>query len=147
MAVTRLPPPSLVIPGLFGGILAHFTGVPMVEAPEATAAAAVFSALGVVAVGWPLWMMSQAQTPPEPWKETTRLVTNGPYRFSRNPIYVGFLLLQAGVPLWFGMWVPLALVPLTWVLLDRLIVRKEEKYLAGRFEEYQDYLLATRRWL
>lgn len=148
MAATRLPPPLLVLPGLAIGMMGHVSGIARAptDAPV-QAAAAIFAAMGLIAVAWPLTLMSQNGTPPEPWKETRRLLVEGPYRFSRNPIYLGFLFLQAGLPLWFGYWLPMALLPLTFVLLDRLVVRKEESYLLARFPEYADYLAVTRRWL
>lgn len=87
-------------------------------------------------------------TPPEPWKPTTALATDGLYRFSRNPIYLGFAVTYAGFAV--GMDSPAALAGLIPCLLviDRFVIRREERYLAGKFgAAYEAYRARVRRWL
>lgn len=84
----------------------------------------------------------------EPWKPSTVLATEGPYRFSRNPIYVGFAITYAGLAI--AMDAPVALLMLVPCLLfvDRFVVQREEVYLATKFgAEYQAYRNRVRRWL
>jgi protein-S-isoprenylcysteine O-methyltransferase Ste14 len=76
------------------------------------------------------------------------LVTTGPYRFSRNPIYVGYLCAGIGIPLALGNYWGLILVPVAVVLFERWIIQYEEAYLAHRFgQEYLSYQSAVRRWI
>lgn len=87
-------------------------------------------------------------TPPEPWKPTTALATGGLYRYSRNPIYVGFAVTFVGFAL--AMDSPLALAMLLpcLIVIDRFVIAREESYLAAKFgAEYQAYKGKVRRWL
>ncbi len=71
-----------------------------------------------------------------------------PYRFTRNPIYCGFLLAQAGIGLLAEWLWAIALLPIVWGLLSWRVVRKEEAYLSGKFgEEYAGFRRDVRRWL
>ena len=84
----------------------------------------------------------------EPWKPTTAIVTTGPYRFTRNPAYVGMALVYVGIAvLSQALWV---LVPLPVVLLiiDRGVIAREERYLERKFgQEYLEYRGRVRRWV
>jgi protein-S-isoprenylcysteine O-methyltransferase Ste14 len=79
---------------------------------------------------------------------TTAIVRTGPYRLSRNPIYVSFMLLQLGIALWAGsVWVLAMLLPAA-ALIACVVVPREERYLASRFGgEYAEYRRSVRRWL
>ncbi len=148
MGPVRYPPAILVAPGLAAGILAHVIGgAPLAEGDGVQATSAILSALGVALLSWPLIRMAQAGTPAEPWHDPTKLVVDGPYQFTRNPIYLSFLLLQAGAPLWWGWWMPLALVPISGWLLTQFVIKREEAYLAAKFPEYDAYRARVRRWL
>jgi protein-S-isoprenylcysteine O-methyltransferase Ste14 len=77
-----------------------------------------------------------------------RLVTSGIYRFTRNPIYFGFLLMLVGIPLNAGSFWGILLAPLMVIFFNRLVIKKEEETLANRFgEAYQIYLAKVRRWI
>lgn len=89
-----------------------------------------------------------ARTTLQPWEPTTTLVTDGPFRRSRNPIYVGYTLLYLGVAVWVNSAWPLALWPVVLWLMHRLVIAREEAYLGGRFgETYRAYKRRVRRWL
>ncbi|MFQ5932526.1 MAG: methyltransferase family protein [Nitrospiraceae bacterium] len=78
---------------------------------------------------------------------TTKIVRSGPYRFSRNPIYLAGLILQLGIALWFNsLWVAgsLAVPP---ALMWLVVIPREERYLEARFpSEYAAYRASVRRW-
>ena len=78
-------------------------------------------------------------------KATTSLVTAGPYRVSRNPIYVGYAFLQLGVALLAdSAWV-LATLPFVLLLLRQLVVLREERYLEAKFgQAYREYRARVR---
>ncbi len=87
-------------------------------------------------------------TPPEPWKPTTALATGGLYKYSRNPIYVGFGITYAGFALAMDSPVALALLFPCLIVIDRFVIVREERYLANKFgAEYQAYQGKVRRWL
>ena len=84
----------------------------------------------------------------EPWKPTTAIVTDGPFRITRNPAYLGMALMYVGIALLGdALW---ALVPLPFVLavIDRMVIVREERYLERKFgREYLDYKGTVRRWV
>jgi len=90
----------------------------------------------------------RAGTDPIPFHPTTRIVSHGLYRFSRNPMYLGFGLWTLGIAfLLNSVWMLLA-VPIGLLLTDRFVIVKEEKYLERKFgDEYLSYKSRVRRWI
>ena len=87
-------------------------------------------------------------TPPESWKPTTALATGGLYKFSRNPIYLGFAVTYTGFALAMDSPVALALLAPCLMVIDRFVIQREERYLSTKFgAEYQAYQGKVRRWL
>ncbi|WP_332691832.1 methyltransferase family protein [Devosia sp.] len=102
---------------------------------------------GAVVVGG-IRAFRAAGTHVEPNKPTVRIVTDGLYRFSRNPIYLGCLCFHVGLCFIVGLEWGLILLPFIWLAFDRLVVVQEEAYLARKFgADYRAYLGTTRRWL
>jgi protein-S-isoprenylcysteine O-methyltransferase Ste14 len=81
-------------------------------------------------------------------KSATTLITDGPYKYSRNPTYISLTLLYLGLGVFLNnMWVLMLVVPLL-LIINFWIIRNEEHYLAEKFgEEYQSYRSKVRRWL
>lgn len=95
-----------------------------------------------------MWLFSKARTPVTPAAPATELVTGGPYRYSRNPMYLGMLILLATAGLAFGVLWVLAFVPIVALVVDRLIIRREEEHLERQFgEQYRAYQADVRRWV
>ena len=89
-----------------------------------------------------------AGTPVPARKPTTAIVRSGPYRFSRNPIYLAFSVFQLGIAIWVNSLWLLATLVAALVLMHFIVIPREEQYLARRFgAEYVDYKAAVRRWL
>jgi len=113
--------------------------------------AALSSALILFGVGlnvYCAWRFKKAQTRIEPWRATSSIITDGPYRYSRNPIYLGFAFTAVGIALAFNTyWILLS--ALAFVLIaNKFVIEKEEKYLERKFgESYVNYRQETRRWL
>lgn len=105
----------------------------------------------VVGLGLMLWAMAtfrRARTSLLPFRPASAMVTSGPYRFTRNPMYVGFTLLYLGLSLLMGLAWPLVMLPLVLVALTVLVIRREERYLEDAFGgEYGAYRSRVRRWL
>lgn len=90
----------------------------------------------------------RAGTEVTPSRASTTVVTTGPYRWTRNPMYLGMAVLHAALAVAFGvLWALLTLV-VVMVVLDRLVVAREERYLRSAFgQQYADYQQRVRRWL
>jgi protein-S-isoprenylcysteine O-methyltransferase Ste14 len=90
----------------------------------------------------------RAGTDPIPFNPSTCIVSHGLYRFTRNPMYVGFVLWTLGLALLAdSAWMLLA-VPIGLVLIDRIVVTREERYLERKFGgRYLDYKRRVRRWI
>ncbi len=89
-----------------------------------------------------------AGTPVPGNRPTTTIVCTGPYRCSRNPIYLSFLLLQLGVACWVNsLWLLVTLIPAV-ALMSFVVIPREEQYLETRFpSDYLPYKASVRRWL
>ena len=90
----------------------------------------------------------QKGTAANPWRPTTAIATDGPYRLTRNPAYVGMALVYIGIALLAdALWVLLPL-PLVLLIIDRGVIAREERYLERKFgQEYLDYKRSLRRWV
>jgi protein-S-isoprenylcysteine O-methyltransferase Ste14 len=81
-------------------------------------------------------------------RATRTIVGSGPYRFTRNPMYVSLALAYAGMALTINSVWPLVFLPFIVLLVDRYVIRREEAYLARKFgAEYEAYRGRVRRWL
>ncbi|MDG6995376.1 MAG: isoprenylcysteine carboxylmethyltransferase family protein [Nitrososphaerota archaeon] len=92
--------------------------------------------------------MRKAGTSPNPAKLPIRLVVDGPFSFTRNPIYISFALGYTGIALIFETLWSLPFLAIALILVDRLIVAKEEQLLKASFgEDYARYKSKVRRWI
>ncbi len=103
--------------------------------------------LGVALSFWSIQQYRRANTSPDPKHRAEALVTGGPYRYSRNPIYIATALMQVGFGIAVNMpGVVFAVIPALYILRKGVILR-EEAYLEELFgEEYKDYKSQVRRW-
>src|SRR5918995_2584466 len=84
----------------------------------------------------------------DPYKPVTAIVTGGPYRFTRNPMYLGFVLQYVGISALFNALLPILLLPALQQLMRRGVIEREERYLERKFgEEYLQYKGRVRRWI
>ncbi|MGL4288772.1 MAG: methyltransferase family protein [Phreatobacter sp.] len=110
---------------------------------------------GVIITATALWLgigavrlFGKAGTNVVPTQPTLTIVTDGPYRFTRNPMYLGMVLGLLGISLIFSLEWGVILTPVLWLALDRMIVVREEAYLRAKFgAAYEALLSRTRRWL
>lgn len=108
--------------------------------------------IGALVLGMVLFPALQsfrrANTSPKPWKPTTALVTDGPYRLTRNPMYLGFTLLYLGISFWVNSAWPLFFLPLILVIMQRAVIAREEAYLETLFgDDYRVCRRRVRRWI
>ena len=148
-AAVKLPPPLIfliIILATYG--VHHFW-------PIGIGGSSVLKFIGVVAVvlGFSVVILASrsfkhAETNIEPWKPTTRIISTGFYRYSRNPIYVAFCLVQIGLGIIFNsFWILIGFV-VSAALVYYIAIKKEETYLEIKFgEDYLRYRKKVRRWL
>jgi protein-S-isoprenylcysteine O-methyltransferase Ste14 len=103
---------------------------------------------GIALAVWFLRTMRRAGTSYELDKPATRLITDGPFRYSRNPAYVSFTMIYAGLSgLKNSLW-PILLLPIVLTYMRHRVIGAEERYLERRFgEEYLLYKSRVRRWI
>ncbi len=145
-----VPPPALFFAVLLAGVVIdHFKRVAFL--PEGIAiqllSALPFFGSAVALAIWAFSTFHRRRTSPEFGKVVASLVQDGPYRFSRNPLYFALILLLAGFACalnnaWLAIGVPVLLV-----MLDRLVVVREELFLSDLFgPTYASYRARVRRW-
>ena len=147
----RFPPPLLFAGGLLVGWLLSRYGRALPMAGDGRlldTAGTVLVVLGVALGAWGMITFRRAHTAIVPLHPASRIVTNGPYRFTRNPMYTGLTLVYLGISLYMNSVWPLLALPIVLALLIRLVVRREEAYLRSAFpDEYVAYQSRVRRWL
>jgi protein-S-isoprenylcysteine O-methyltransferase Ste14 len=143
------PPPLIYAGALLAGLLANRRyHIPFLPRPL------------VRMLGWPLIaggiavgllasrQMRRAETNVSPYKPATALVTEGPYRFTRNPLYLSMTLLYGGVSALANALPPVLLLPLVLRLMRRGVIEREEGYLEQKFGDvYLEYKVRAPRWI
>ena len=90
----------------------------------------------------------KARTTVDPHGSVSSIITSGIYRFTRNPIYLGFLFMLIGIPLNSGTYWGIILVPVFIYFMNQLVIQHEEAYLEKKFGDiYTSYKSRVRRWL
>jgi protein-S-isoprenylcysteine O-methyltransferase Ste14 len=148
-AGVMVPPPLIYAAFFLAGIgLQRVIPLPSGNFGVVRLLGAVLIVVFLVLATWSVQRFRAAGTSVVPVRPTTALVVEGPYRLTRNPMYLGFLLLYIGLACWFGLWWPLILTPgLVWVIAAAVITR-EERYLHRKFgDDYRRYQTRVRRWL
>lgn len=143
----RIPPPVMVA-ALLGGAWLLMRALPLpIARPLPMAGAGVIGVAVLLAV-WAVVVMLRAGTDPRPDKPDAAIVESGPFGLTRNPIYLGFVIAAAGFALrWGDLW-GWAAAAASALVLDRLVIAREEAYLAARFgAAYDAYKGRVRRWI
>lgn len=103
---------------------------------------------GLLLDGMAAGLFRRRGTAVEPWKPSTVLIHEGPYRFSRNPIYVGFAITYTGLAIAMDGALALFLLLPCLAVVDQFVIQREERYLAAQFgPDYEAYRQKVRRWL
>ena len=143
------PPPLIYAGALIAGLLANRRyRIPFLPRPLARA------------LGWPLVVcglaigllgereMRRAETNTNPYKPATTLVTDGPFRFTRNPLYLSMTLLYGGISTLANALPAALLLPIVLHLMRRGVIEREERYLEGKFGDvYLQYKVKAPRWI
>ena len=90
----------------------------------------------------------RAGTAIKPFETSTILVTDKLYRFTRNPMYLGMVLILIGMAIYLGSLTPYLVVPVFFLIMQECFIKHEEPFLENIFgEEYLDYKTRVRRWI
>jgi protein-S-isoprenylcysteine O-methyltransferase Ste14 len=146
----RFPPPLLYVAGLAAG-----WGLDRWHRLPISGESLLREAIGGVGIlVWLVLFLSalaafrRARTTLIPNLPAAALVTGGPYRFTRNPMYVSLVALYVGVTLLMNSWWPLLFLPAVLVVIDRAVIARVERYLASAFRAvYGAYTMRVGRWL
>ena len=148
----RFPPPTLFVAGFLLALALERWVVTLRfgggSSPMWPLTAWLFIAVGMGILAWAMLTFRRARTAILPSNPASTIVTSGPYRISRNPMYLGLSLVYIGLSLLMRMAWPLVLLPIVLAALYVLVIRREERYLGAAFaEEYRAYRQRVRRWL
>ncbi len=144
-----IPWPPLLFAGA-SAVALVLHGLAPVPFPEGTTLRLLGAVMAVLAVVIDLLAFAafrRHQTTILPHRGADHLITTGIYGWSRNPIYLGNLLLVAGLGLFFGIWALVVAAPVALLLTWKLAVEREEQHLASRFgAAWDSYARTTHRW-
>ena len=130
-AAVRIPPPIIPVIMLAVGVGIDAIASPLGWAPAGLlrwAAGGVLTAIGVALLGAAGGLFRKTGQDPKPWAPSPELIIEGIYLRTRNPMYVSFCALQAGLGLLLGSAIPLLLVPVTAWIITQIAIRHEEAY-------------------
>jgi protein-S-isoprenylcysteine O-methyltransferase Ste14 len=142
-------PPLLFIAVIVAGrLLQHFFPAPLIPPELGHVAGALLVSLGVANDIWCALTLRKHRTTILPHRPVSALVTSGPFRYSRNPIYIAELALTLGLGLLLRSPWMILLIPLLFFALVKLAIEPEERHLEQKFgAEFQQYAARTPRWL
>jgi protein-S-isoprenylcysteine O-methyltransferase Ste14 len=145
----KIVPPLWLLLAVIAMTLLHFLWpIARILAPPYSYVGAVFIVAGLYIAGSSAHLFTKAGTPVVPFERSTALVTDGFYRYTRNPMYVGLTSILLGAWLLLGTLSPLfPLVAFVWIITTNFI-RGEERFLEELFgDEYRNYKRRVRRWV
>ena len=143
------PPPLIYAAGLVAGFLSYTVF------PLRIPFGAVTAVLGLCLIGMGVLLaaagfraMNRVGTHVDPFKPTTALATDGPFRITRNPLYLSLTLLYGGIALFANLLWAILFLPIVLLIMRRGVIDREERYLEQKFGEvYLRYKRSVRRWL
>lgn len=143
------PPPLIYAGTLAAGLLLNrLRPTPFLPRGLSRALGLSLLAGGLLLGGSGFRTMRRAETEVDPRKPTTTIVTEGPYRYTRNPLYVSMTLMYGGVAALANSLPPILLLPGVLHVMRRGVIEREERYLERKFgDEYLRYKGRVRRWL
>ena len=150
-AQVRFPPPLVYLGFLLIGPLTERV-LPLrtfgLDRAVTLAAGALLFLAGAALVMAAVGLFKRAGTRPEPWTTSTSIVSDGVYRWTRNPMYLGMALIHAGLAFAMDSPVALLLLPAALLVIRTQVIAREERYLEAKFgEAYLAYKARVRRWI
>jgi protein-S-isoprenylcysteine O-methyltransferase Ste14 len=145
----KIPPPLIyLLPLLLGLVLDRRAHVPFLPRGVARVLGWPLVGGGMALATWFARTMRDAETTMHINKPVSRVVQDGPFRYSRNPGYLSLTILYAGIAVLRNALWAILLLPLVLIVMQREVIGREERYLERTFgEEYLDYKARVRRWV
>lgn len=144
----RLHPPVIYAVSILAGIgLDKFWPLAMPPGLHGMLYAGCILAVAVGIALWSLYQFYREDTDVRPDRPDRALITGGPYRYTRNPLYITLSLIQLAVAVWLNnLWI-LLFLPLSIIAITHYAIAREERYLEKLFgRDYLDYKARVRRW-
>ena len=143
------PPPLIYAGALAVGLLLHRAfPVKFLSRGVARILGATLIGIAGTVITSAVREMRRADTPVNPTEPTRALVVEGPFRFTRNPLYLSLTLLYAGIASFVNTLWAMLLLPVVLIVMNRGVIDREEQYLERKFgEEYVSYKERVRRWI
>lgn len=152
-AAVRIFPPAVPVLTILAGTglqrIWPIDAAAVLPAPARHWVGGLLAGAAILGLGaWAVSLMRKSGQSENPWKPTTRILDYGPYRFTRNPMYLQMVIVCIGFAILLANpWI-LLLVPLCVWALQQFVIRPEEAYLERKFgAEYLAYRARVRRWL
>jgi len=149
-AEVTLPPPAVFAGALLLGLLMRRSWPIAPFGPRILQGGFGFLCLvgGIALFAWALQAINRSGQDPKPWTPTPVLIQDGPYALSRNPLYLGFVLILNGIGLLLGDLWPAFMGLAAAAIVQHTAIVPEEAYLETRFgKTYRDYCHRVRRWI
>ena len=142
-------PPLIYLASIAMGLILHLVWPrPLLSDVTLAILGGVLIVASLLLFGSSVQRFRAAGTPVPARKPTTAIVRSGPYRFTRNPIYLAFSLLQLGIAVWVNSWWLVATLAAAVAIIHWVVVPREERYLETKFgSAYLAYKASVRRWL
>lgn len=147
----KIPPVALGL--IFAGlmfVISRYTAIGHLHFVGASYLAAAIAALGltIALAGVMAFRAAGTTVDPRVPEQSSQLVIRGVYRFSRNPMYVGFALILLAWAIWLSHLFAYALLPLFVAYMNRFQIQPEERFMQAKFgDAYRNYCRQARRWI
>ncbi len=152
-ATVRVFPPAIPLIAILAGVGLQYVwpidiGLAIPELARYWIGGVIFVAAVLLLGGWSVLLMRRSGQSENPWKPTTEILERGPYRYTRNPMYLQMVVGCVGVAVILGnLWILLLAAACAWAL-QVLAILPEEEYLERKFgDRYLTYKRRVRRWL
>ncbi len=145
----RVPPPLIFLFFLSAGWgINHFYPLSLTSGDLRWVLFFIFLGMAVFIGGYSIWLFKKSKTEVLPWKPASALVKKGTYKFTRNPMYLSFVMGGISLSIYFSnAWILILMVPFV-LVINFYVIKREEAYLLRKFgEKYADYQKKVRRWL
>ena len=148
MKKLKIPPFYLLISIVLMIVLHKYFPILLIAKGPVSIMSLIVLIFGVSLVFIASRLFTRFKTPIKPFEESTHLITTGIYKYTRNPVYIGMILILVGIGVYLGTLSPFLVIPFFIYFIRKDFIVKEEAFLLEIFgEEYKSYKKNVRRWI